>query len=376
MRVLVVSPIPTHPATEGNRVCVLSYVEALKDLGHEVDLLYTYRPWAEKARDLAATAAAWETHFYSHAASVFDRLRQSFEYRVFAPLFGGHSFRGLCPSGLGAKINSLCEQKQYDAIIFNYWFLVGAAAKVTNARTLLFTHDMFANRAKRTGSKWLSTDDVTEKRALEAVDAILAIQAAEGEAFAKQTATPVHICYSYFPVVPVALGPPHDLLFLAGPNAANVEAITWFARYVLPSLRSQDARIRLVIAGGVCKPLANTLLGDGVSLQPDVPHLASFYAQGAICVNPINKGTGLKIKLLEAMAFGRVVACHPHCLEGIYDPTRAPAIACATAGDYVREILKRTKSPGLLDAESDAAYQYVREVNARCCQSLSSALTG
>lgn len=374
MRVLVVSPVPTHPTIEGNRVCMLSYVEAIKSLGCDVDFLYAYRPWVDKPAELLETAAAWGEHFHSSAASWPDRIRQSIEYRFLVPLLRRHTYRGLCPRGLAGAIHSLSTRRNYDAIVFNYWILAPAAAQIGKTRTVLFAHDMFADRVSRTGSWWLTTDSRTETKAMDACDAVLAIQSAEAELFAKRTNSPVFTCYSYFPLTPTKPGASTDLLFLAGANAANVDAIKWFARNVMPLVWAKDSRIRLIIGGGVCHGLMKEALGEQVVLQPRVLDRRTFYAQGAMCVNPVAKGTGLKIKLFEAMAFGRVVVCDPHCLEGVYEPSQMPAISCLEPEDYVREILLRIAAPQQLQAECEAGIEYVREMNAFCRLSIAKAL--
>ena len=109
----------------------------------------------------------------------------------------------------------------------------------------------------------------------------------------------------------------------------------------LAAVRALDAA--LAAAGRSCpgcSPGASSAAGRTLAaapraplLLPHVPDAAAFYA-GADCVlNPMAGGTGLKIKTVEALAFGRPRARHPRCLRRAAGRASGPPLRrCRGAG--------------------------------------------
>lgn len=374
MKILVVSPVPSDPPTEGNRVCIRSYCNALSADGHLVDFLYSYRPWTSDRLALAAMSAAWPEGLHLHRASPFDRIRDALAHRNVARRQTGYRWGSLCPHGLGRRIRSLTRQHRFDAVIVNYWTLTPAVMRLRGVRRILYAHDSFANRVSRTGNSWFSTDRATETKALESVDAVLAIQDSEAEGFRARTSTPVFTAYSHVPICKIPCGAASNLLFLAGPNGANVEGISGFIADVLPEIRAAFPEMRLIVGGGVCAALGHPR-NDAVQLVGEVSNLAAFYERGAICVSPVSRGTGLKIKVIEALAYGRLVLAHPHCLDGLPCAHEAPITPCGSTADWVTAVRSFAIDSEALRREQAKASAYAAKINTMCLTAFQAALS-
>jgi glycosyltransferase involved in cell wall biosynthesis len=100
----------------------------------------------------------------------------------------------------------------------------------------------------------------------------------------------------------------------------NREAVNYFARAVLPRIRTQVPQFRWRVVGrDPPKPLVD-LAADpdsGVELAGFVEDLRREYADAAVVVVPLTSGGGTKLKVLEAMAMGRAVVTTPIGAEGI-----------------------------------------------------------
>ncbi|HZR80200.1 MAG TPA: glycosyltransferase [Candidatus Binatia bacterium] len=99
----------------------------------------------------------------------------------------------------------------------------------------------------------------------------------------------------------------------------NVEAVLWFAREVLPRVRARipSASFRVV---GAYPPAAVTELAgeiEGLELAGMVPETASHYRRAAVFVAPILRGSGTRLKILEAMASGCPVVSTTIGAEGL-----------------------------------------------------------
>lgn len=128
----------------------------------------------------------------------------------------------------------------------------------------------------------------------------------------------------------------------------NVEAVTWFARDVLPLVRARSPQVRFRVVGAYPPQSLQALAAaqPGIEVTGMVPETASHYRRATVFVAPIQRGSGTRLKILEAMASGCPVASTTIGAEGlgagsaeIAIADRAPELAdavCALLGDAAR----------------------------------------
>ncbi|MDZ4799675.1 MAG: glycosyltransferase [Bryobacteraceae bacterium] len=99
---------------------------------------------------------------------------------------------------------------------------------------------------------------------------------------------------------------PKTMLFLGSfRHLPNQEALQWFVRQVLPLIRAVIPNAKLVVVGSDPPPRhALPGIGDSVELRGFVPDVREPLGECAIFVCPILSGSGMRVKLLEAMASG------------------------------------------------------------------------
>jgi sugar transferase (PEP-CTERM/EpsH1 system associated) len=93
----------------------------------------------------------------------------------------------------------------------------------------------------------------------------------------------------------------------------NVDAVSWFAREVLPRI----PRARFVIAGRNPGREVRALAGDLVTVTGAVADMRSWLAAADVVVAPLRIARGIQNKVLEAMAMARPVVASPAAFEGI-----------------------------------------------------------
>jgi sugar transferase (PEP-CTERM/EpsH1 system associated) len=99
----------------------------------------------------------------------------------------------------------------------------------------------------------------------------------------------------------------------------NADAVLWFARAVLPRLRSDHPNLRFVAVGR--RPgqrLRRAAARLGIILTGAVPDVRPFLAHAALVVAPLRIGRGVPNKVLEAMAMGKAVVTTPAAVTGLY----------------------------------------------------------
>ena len=100
--------------------------------------------------------------------------------------------------------------------------------------------------------------------------------------------------------------------------APNIEAARFLATEILPRLRGLDARARLAIVGRNPAPDVQRLGGiDGVEVTGEVPDIRTWLWRAEAFACPMVSGTGIKNKLLEALACATPCVATAHACEGI-----------------------------------------------------------
>jgi sugar transferase (PEP-CTERM/EpsH1 system associated) len=170
-----------------------------------------------------------------------------------------------------------------------------------------------------------------ERRAAASSDATLFVSAAEAALFrslAPESADRVHavpngVDFDFFnPNRPYhSPFPPgvEPLVFTGAMDYwANVDAVSWFAREILPLVRRRrtDAVFWIVGANPAAAVRALASL-PAITVTGRVTDVRPYLAHAAAVVAPIRLARGVQNKVLEAMAMAQLVVATPEAAEGI-----------------------------------------------------------
>jgi glycosyltransferase involved in cell wall biosynthesis len=97
----------------------------------------------------------------------------------------------------------------------------------------------------------------------------------------------------------------------------NVEGVLWLALEVWPLVRRMRPGARLTLAGRAPPPSLAALAAPDIRVPGDLADLRPLYARSSVVVAPIFWGSGVRIKLLEALACGLPVVTTALAAEGI-----------------------------------------------------------
>jgi glycosyltransferase involved in cell wall biosynthesis len=127
----------------------------------------------------------------------------------------------------------------------------------------------------------------------------------------------------------------------------NIDAVTWFARDILPRIRTRHPTARFAIVGRAPTPAVQALAGDAVIVTGAVDDVRGWLAAADVCVAPLKLARGIQNKVLEAMAMARPVVASAAAAEGI-DHAGTIRVA-ANASEFAAQVL------ALLEVPADAA---------------------
>jgi polysaccharide biosynthesis protein PslH len=100
--------------------------------------------------------------------------------------------------------------------------------------------------------------------------------------------------------------------------APNVTAAEFLARQVFPLVRRAVSSARLTIVGRAPTARVRALAGvDGVEVTGEVPRMTPWLSGSRVYACPMLSGTGIKNKLLEALASGLPCVVTPLALQGL-----------------------------------------------------------
>lgn len=97
----------------------------------------------------------------------------------------------------------------------------------------------------------------------------------------------------------------------------NLDAVSYFARDILPLLVGQHPGLELLVSGARPGPTVRSSLPARVKLAGLVPSLDPLYRASRVFVAPIRSGTGTRTKILEAMSYGMPVVSTSKGVEGL-----------------------------------------------------------
>jgi polysaccharide biosynthesis protein PslH len=134
---------------------------------------------------------------------------------------------------------------------------------------------------------------------------------------------------------PESVVDPNRIVFHGAMNyAPNVRAVEFLAREVLPCVRAQWPEARLVIVGRDPAPRVLDLEAlDGVRVTGEVEDMREWLTSSRVWAGPFLDGTGIKTKLLEAMAADLPCVVTPLGHRGLDDVTSGDQLLAASTAE-------------------------------------------
>jgi glycosyltransferase involved in cell wall biosynthesis len=311
MKILMLSPVPTHPPIAGNRARILTLVDSLKAAGHTVHFAWAALESGDRIAMMKHFGEGFTELLYSAPKpSLLTRLRRRVQRQLGRASAYVSGVDDWYDAGLTPQLEALHAQHGFDAVCVEYVFMSKALdAFPANVLKILDTHDRFADRHLhylRAGRQpeWFSTTPEGERAGLARADVVLAIQDSEAALFTsalRGQARVLTVGHLLDMSQSVLLADALRAVFVASANSINVDGANAFITEVLPLIRAKIADFEFWLAGDVC---LHALDAPGVHKLGRVESVAQTYAQGALAVNPVRMGTGLNIKTMECLALG------------------------------------------------------------------------
>ena len=384
--ILIVSHVAPWPATHGNEIRLQRLILWLRSRHHRIVLILTQPHFDADQLSLIRSHVnrleiASPRHpllcFRSRVGRFRDFLRLALPLRLRSAPAGTGAMHDLadklCPGFVTTLVQRVAEQEPIHLGLAYYAFTIQAFSGLPSAIQLLCDSiEVFSMpRYAESGAliePVLSFSPDEERAFLQRCDVVLGIQSEETSYL--RVLLPGH------EVVTVGIDSdlpnsfllpshvPEIIGIIGSDNFANREGLALFLAQSWPLIHSQCPQARLCIAGKLGLALSardQPALPDGVTTLGWIPDLSDFYRDLRLVVNPVVRGTGLKIKSVEALAHGRPLVAYPVGLEGIYCSTHLHWIEVPDAQAMALACLALLQDPARCDAMAQAARSYAQQ---------------
>lgn len=386
-KILVISPIPTHPVTAGNRARVAALTNSLEGLGHTVYFMHA----EQEAGDAEAMRAHWGDRYvpvpYQRPSSRIARRRRRAARALGLKAAFQYGLDEWYDPSIDQHLDSFLAANEIDVVIVEYVFMSRALLRVpAGVFKVIDTHDVFAERHKRylangIAPTWFSCSTRAEVKGLNRADGVIAIQKAEAAYFRQVTGSRVATIGH-----PISLRPqleqaseqeleqdlnkemvPGRILLVGSDNAINIASLDWYLQHVHPLILQACPHAELAVAGTACRRLAPS---PGMRLLGRLDDLASAYATAQVVVNPMLFGTGLKIKSVEAFGYARALVTTPCGAEGLEARAGRAFRSAREPGEFAQEVVSLLNDRSATNVIAREGYRFALDMNAEILANL------
>ena len=253
--------------------------------------------------------------------------------------------------------------------VLEYVYLAYLKDAIPNTSiSVLDTHDIMCFREYRFYSHGfshhISISLAEEKRILESFDAVMAIQEQEYKLLQK-----------IIPHTPILLSPHtiakkieskaltssiHSIGFIGGSSLANKVGLEWFLTQVWPVIKTFD--LQVLIFGSIGDQFTQYCEQD-----PKVKNMGSGLSQEEIyqmtdcMINPIFVGGGLKIKTLEAIAYGKPIVSTEEGAVGVGEEGSNGILLARNRAQFINAFIRLVNEPDLAQELLEQGQKLVQE---------------
>ncbi len=378
MKILQLCNKPPYPPVDGGTLAMNSITSGLLGNGHSVKVLSV-------ESDKHKVNHRLMTDEYTNATR-FEAVHIDLNIHIpgaFAAWLTGESYhvkRFQSPK-FAQKLTEILKNETFDIVHVESIFLtpyLPVIRKYSNAKVILRAHnvehliwqrlaDCTHNCLKRSYLKHLSlTLKSYELEHINNYDGIVCITRKDMEYFAASG------CTKPMAAIPFGIDLADDIeyaqeegnsLFHIGSMdwQPNKEGVQWFLREVWGEIHAKLPQARLYLAG---RKMPDKLLKakyPNVSIVGEIPDSMYFIASKKINVVPLLSGSGIRVKIIEAMSAGKVVISTSIGAEGINCTDGKNILLANTPQEFVNQVQRCLDDSEFCRTIGDNARRLIKE---------------
>jgi len=361
MKVLQLCNKAPYPANDGSSIAILSIAEGLADNGVELHLLPINTKKHFKPEENIPTDIKLKTNYHSvyqntdtTAIGAFKNLFTKESYFVSRFYFEAYK---------NALIKKL-QQHQFNFIIIDGVFMasyIPVIRQYTKVTIILRTHNVehqiwerhLAQEKNFIKKTYLTLQNNRLKQfelnAFATCDALVTITDEDKKNI--QTLVPnkpittclTGINLNQYQLISQAAKPNTVFHFASMDWMPNIEAVDWLMEKVWSKVTQQLPEAQLVLAGRCMPEKFKQLSSNTITVIDSVDNSKEFYNTYDIMLVPLWSGSGLRIKLVEGLAYGKAIITTSIGAEGIPFTQNKDMIVGDNETDFANAIISLLK---------------------------------
>jgi len=375
MRILQLCHKPPYPSRDGGCLAMAAITEGLLDDGHDVKVLcmstHKHPFEKEKIPSELLSSTRMESVFVDVRVKPLNALWNLLTNRSYnLARFSSKDFQ--------AQLIALLSKEQFDIIHLESLFCapyIDTVRKHSKAKVVLRAHNVehaiwqrlarqTDNPLKRMYLQRLADQlQKEELQLLQKMDGIVTITEDELESIGRmgvnvpmQTVA-MGLDVASIQVQPASVGP-LALYHLASMDwQPNLEAVDFFINEIWPELYREMPELSMHFAGRNMPQLLLVLHRPPLHVMGEVPSVTAFALNRQVMVVPLLSGGGMRIKIVEAMALGKVVLSTTIGAEGIPYTEGTDLLIADTPAEFIAKLKWLRNHPEQIERIGTAARQ-------------------
>jgi len=387
-KVLVLSPVVPYPIYRGSQQRVDSVIRCLLqsdkynvtlcvlnssfnnrksiDIANELEQHY---------KNLNKAVVVKDSKFFKKQAKA-KHLYLTFKDRITGQSSGISNYSS-CPYNYRSRVKKLISEISPDIIIANYAKLYKAIPDSFKGIKILDSHDyqsqfLMEDIESNNIQANVNLDKFrhSEHIALNTFNKVIAINPEEKIRFEKDILNPNVQC-EFVPafadkqwnVLNKFWYHNYDALFVGSVSNFNVTGLLWFLNNVMPTILKHKPDFNMAVAGNIARsPLINKEAYPNVNFLGVVSNLKYIYESSKAIITPILGGAGMKIKVIEALSYGKAIIGTSKAFEGINYSKYNAAYVVDEPVEFANKLLEIIMVDSLrIDLEENAKLLHMHE---------------
>lgn len=338
MKILYFYPENPSNPSQGNNARAFALLQYFKSKNHEIDYVgIASKSFYEVDLDLIRKTDLIENGFLLREDKPISKiLSYLFAYAIPNKLKG--RIRDLDRTRFGHKkqFSKILKDNQYDYIIISYAYwaeLIKENKYLKNAKLIIDTHDFLTSQFQNQKRFKLGKYFDKEIEILNLFQKVWVISSDENYVFSQfVTSDLVTIPHALEAKFQSNSTKKYDLVYVASSNEHNVKSAKWFFEEVYPKL---NTTLSICVVGKINEHISEL---PNVTKIHFVEDLNQVYNESRVAICPMLSGTGLKIKVVEALSFGLPVVCNERGIDGLLNKTNNGCLVSNDASTFSKNI--------------------------------------
>jgi len=365
MKILILANKLPFPPRDGGSIATLNMMLGLQQAGNQITCLAMNTSKHRFPVEQIPQALHQRIRFLAVDVDTSIKTRKLLLNLLFSRLpYIAERFRS---KAFSLALQELLKEGPFDIVQFEgpyLFFCLEQLRKESKARISLRAHNAEHQIWKRMAlqenfaiRRWYLNNLARRLREFERgvfdrVDTIIPISEKDASCFRDQgtdtpmLTTPAGLNLEDYPLTGMPSG--SSLFFIGALDwLPNQEGLSWFLDQVFEPLLEELPEIGLHVAGrNAPRPFQKKLLHPNITYHGEVGDACSFMQSHGIMVAPLWSGSGIRIKILEAMALGRPVVTTETGIAGIAAEHLRTVMVGNDPQSFKDLIIRLLKNPG------------------------------